>query len=211
MARPAPRTRARTTWVVTLGFGLVALFLAVSGARCEVIVPGSVEPFRCGSTESSSCPTGEMCATSTGQCVSVSQACTATQCTPPLVCDPGSLQCVSATMMMADASMIIPDASMPPMVDSARPLEDVMATDSGNPGDASTGAGTPTTCGQANGTIGCCGANGELYYCSSSGSLKTKQCLDGQACGWISTNGYYGCVEPPAMSDPSGANPIGCQ
>jgi hypothetical protein len=90
-----------------------------------------------------------------------------------------------------------------------------VGADAGEVGDGGgvtdAGAGQiPTTCAQADNSIGCCGPNGDLYYCSS-GSLTSKTCTGGKVCGWNVTNAYYGCVTGAAMSDPSGFHPITCQ
>jgi hypothetical protein len=87
-----------------------------------------------------------------------------------------------------------------------------VATDAGDGGGGTdTGTGQiPSTCAQADDSIGCCGPNGALYYCSSS-SLTSKTCTGGKVCGWSVANGYYGCVTGPAMPDPGGVHPITCQ
>jgi hypothetical protein len=74
------------------------------------------------------------------------------------------------------------------------------------------GGGTaPASCSEANGSVGCCVGN-VLYYCgSSSSSVKTKTCSGSEACGWNSSDSYYGCVSSPGGADPSGQNPIACQ
>ncbi len=52
---------------------------------------------------------------------------------------------------------------------------------------SSGGGGVPTTCAQANHAIGCCGTDGNVYYCTGSGSggttVKTKTCTSGTPCG----------------------------
>jgi len=80
--------------------------------------------------------------------------------------------------------------------------------DAGGPKDASTGQG-PTTCSQADNTVGCC-VGKVNYYCTASGVLDTTTCAGTTVCGWNSTRGYYACVAPPASSDPSGTYPIAC-
>jgi hypothetical protein len=42
-------------------------------------------------------------------------------------------------------------------------------------------AGIPTTCAEANGTIGCCGSDGRDYYCAT-GSTTVK--ATGSVCTW---------------------------
>jgi hypothetical protein len=212
MAWPAPRTRASKASAVTLGLALAALVLGVCGGGCEAIVPGSVEPFHCGSTALSSCPAGETCATSTGQCVSASQNCTITQCTAPLTCDPGSLECINPTMMMgADASM---DA---PMVDSARPPPaDVMTRDTTTmPVDSRSADVTPDVTPDASCGVGCpCTAasadcKGASLFCADNTVLAVPSmpslsictqvcctsgdCPDGSVCYASGTPGNY-CV-----------------
>jgi hypothetical protein len=74
----------------------------------------------------------------------------------------------------------------------------------------SSGSG-PTTCAGANSGKGCCGADGNNYYCASGATTVTsKTCTNGQVCGWSATKGYYTCVAAPGGADPSGANPIAC-
>jgi hypothetical protein len=59
----------------------------------------------------------------------------------------------------------------------------------------------PTTCAEADGEVGCCGPDGQNYYCGDGVTV----------CGWSSSEGYYDCVAPPATSDPSGTYSIACQ
>ena len=96
------------------------------------------------------------------------------------------------------------------VADSA-PADTYIAFDTGT-----TGPGTgPTSCSQTNGTFGCCGPNGENYYCGAdAGTVSSKNCAaevtdagTALVCGWNATKGYYGCVPPPAVADPSGAEP----
>ncbi len=84
--------------------------------------------------------------------------------------------------------------------------------DAGAPVDASSG-GTPTTCAQANATIGCCGANGDNYYCATgSSTVKATACGAGKVCTWSASKGYYACATgTTSAADPSGVNPIACQ
>jgi hypothetical protein len=78
---------------------------------------------------------------------------------------------------------------------------------SGATGTTSSGA-APTSCSQANGSIGCC--IGDTAYFCDKGTLEQKQCSGGDACGWNTKDGYYACVSSPGGADPSGANPIHC-
>ena len=90
-------------------------------------------------------------------------------------------------------------------------------TDGGTPtgGDAggATGGGTPTTCAQADTTVGCCGANGDNYYCASATSTTVSKtaCATGKVCGWSASKMYYECVSGTAEADPSGTYPIACK
>ena len=82
-------------------------------------------------------------------------------------------------------------------------------TDSGG---GTTGGGTPTTCAEADTTIGCCGANGDNYYCGTGSSTVTKTaCTGTKVCGWSASKGYYTCVAGPAEADPSGTYPLACK
>ncbi len=76
---------------------------------------------------------------------------------------------------------------------------------------ATTGSGMPpTSCAGANDMTGCC-AGSVLWYCDSTGAMKSKDCGPlSMACGWYATKSYYGCVPPPATTDPSGKYPITC-
>jgi hypothetical protein len=69
--------------------------------------------------------------------------------------------------------------------------------------------GTPMTCGDADGTVGCCEGNVN-YYCNSSNQVAQKACTGTKVCGWSAANGYYACVAPPGGADPSGTYPLAC-
>ncbi len=73
--------------------------------------------------------------------------------------------------------------------------------------------GAPTTCAQADTTAGCCTAAGVLYFCNTATDpAPTEQvCTGGNVCGWSATEGYYDCVAPPSMADPSNTYPLLCQ
>jgi hypothetical protein len=103
--------------------------------------------------------------------------------------------------------------------DSGTPARDSGATavDSGSPtmnGDGAVdgGGGVPTTCAEANGEVGCCGPNGEAYYCATSSgtTVKSTACTGGKVCGWDASKMYYTCVSPPGGGDPSGMEPMAC-
>ena len=64
----------------------------------------------------------------------------------------------------------------------------------------------PTTCTGARGKAGCCGSDGNDYYCAS-GTLKSSIC-GSMGCGWNDTKGYYDCGFSGA--DPTGTHPIDC-
>jgi hypothetical protein len=86
-----------------------------------------------------------------------------------------------------------------------------VATGGGGTGGASSGGGSaPASCAQAGGYAGCC-AGDTFYYCKGDAGVTTKHCPTGQTCGWDTTNGYYGCVTPPGLADPSGTHPLACQ
>jgi hypothetical protein len=71
---------------------------------------------------------------------------------------------------------------------------------------------TPTTCAQADGVVGCCGPNGDVYYCASGNMpVVTTSCGASKVCGWNASKSYYDCVAPPATADPSGTHPMACQ
>jgi hypothetical protein len=86
-------------------------------------------------------------------------------------------------------------------------------TGSGTSGGTSSGGSIPTTCAEANDAIGCCGPNGNVYYCTGSGAggttVTAKTCSSGEVCGWDSTKGYYYCVTTPGTAPPG--DPIACQ
>ena len=87
-----------------------------------------------------------------------------------------------------------------------------MDTDSGSDTGTHPDGGTPTTCSQANNFVGCCGANGDNYYCpADGGALTTTACTSPKVCGWSATKKYYACVAAPGTADPSGTNPMACQ
>jgi hypothetical protein len=69
----------------------------------------------------------------------------------------------------------------------------------------------PTTCAEADGEVGCCGPDGQNYYCGDGVTVTPVTCAVGTVCGWSSSEGYYDCVAPPATSDPSGTYSIACQ
>jgi MYXO-CTERM domain-containing protein len=82
-------------------------------------------------------------------------------------------------------------------------------TSSSSSSSGSTG-GVPTDCTQADQGIGCCVGNVN-YYCTTMNTVGNQNCAQsGQVCGWDSSNTYYGCVSPPASSDPSGMYPLAC-
>ena len=77
-------------------------------------------------------------------------------------------------------------------------------------GDGGAG-GIPTTCAEANSSIGCCGSDGKEYYCKTGATtVSASTCTAGNVCGWNATKGYYACVPAPGGADPSGMNPMAC-
>ncbi len=74
------------------------LVLAASATGCEAIVGSSVPAFTCSDSDPSSCPSGQVCAIGTGQCIPASTSCLANPCATGLTCDPGTLQCVSGVV-----------------------------------------------------------------------------------------------------------------
>ena len=67
------------------------------------------------------------------------------------------------------------------------------------------------TCTQVSNAVGCCDPNGVLWYCSTTGALKSKMCAAGTVCTWNTTKSYYGCAAGSPVADPSGTYPIACQ
>ncbi len=85
-------------------------------------------------------------------------------------------------------------------------------------GSASGSGAIPTTCAQADRTVGCCGPNGTNYYCdtATSTTVESEACPADAPCGWgydSDGQGLYGCVTGATMStaDPAGTYPIACQ
>jgi hypothetical protein len=68
----------------------------------------------------------------------------------------------------------------------------------------------PSSCAEADDSIGCCGPDDVLYYCAPSEPPTAKPCTGGLVCGWDDFDGYYDCVLPPGGSDPLGYFPITC-
>ena len=79
------------------------------------------------------------------------------------------------------------------------------ASSSGNSGNP------PASCSLAGGYAGCCAGNTNYYCPKGSSKITPNVCASGQVCGWISKDGYYGCVAPPGEADPSHEYPIACQ
>jgi hypothetical protein len=89
--------------------------------------------------------------------------------------------------------------------------------DGGSPGSDSgsshidAAGAVPATCGEVNGKVGCCGPDGNAYYCATASStVKSTSCTGGKVCGWNASRMYYSCVSPPSHADPSGVYPITC-
>ncbi len=80
---------------------------------------------------------------------------------------------------------------------------------SSSTGSGSSSGGAPTTCSQADGTVGCCEGNVN-YYCTTGNQLEQTTCTGGKVCGWSASLGYYACVKPPGGSDPSNTYPLAC-
>jgi hypothetical protein len=77
--------------------------------------------------------------------------------------------------------------------------------------EAGVGAGAvPTTCQQADNTVGCC-VGDVLYFCSAGMNVTQQACATGTVCGWNAAGPYYDCVMLPGGSDPSKTYPIACQ
>ncbi len=74
------------------------LVLAASSTGCEAIVGSTVPAFTCSDSDPSSCPSGKVCAISTGQCILASKSCLVNPCASGLSCDPATLQCVSGVV-----------------------------------------------------------------------------------------------------------------
>jgi hypothetical protein len=131
--------------------------------------------------------------------------------TPPASADPSGAHPLACGASAGDSGTTLDSG----IVDSGTPGDSGgdsgTITDSGTPGDGG-GGGTPTTCAQAYNVIGCCGANGDNYYCpADGGALTMTACTAPKVCGWNATKGYYACVAAPGTADPSGTNPIACQ
>jgi hypothetical protein len=132
---------------------------------------------------------------------------------PPAMADPSGAEPLACGGSSVDSGT--KDTGAP--VDSGAPVDTGAPTDSGAPMDTGPtsegGTGSiPTTCAQAYNVTGCCGPNGDNYYCPSDGGALTKTvCAAGKVCGWNASKKYYGCVTGPATTDPSGTNPIACQ
>ena len=77
-------------------------------------------------------------------------------------------------------------------------------------GTSSGGNIIPQTCAQAHDAIGCCGPDGQAYYCPpKTGVLNGgKPCTNGKTCGWDTTNLNYNCVVSPGK--PPKSDPISC-
>jgi hypothetical protein len=130
----------------------------------------------------------------------------------PLACGSGPFDSGTATDTGAPTDSGTATDSGYTTTDSGVVGDSGSVTDSGGAGDGAVGGGTPTTCAQAYGVVGCCGANGDNYYCKAdAGTVTMTACATGKVCGWNATDMYYGCVAPPATTDPSGTNPIACQ
>ena len=65
----------------------------------------------------------------------------------------------------------------------------------------------PATCADAAYEVGCCAADGNVYYCSK-GALGTHSCAPG-TCGFDQNTGQYDCNTSGAP-DPSGLHPAAC-
>ena len=79
------------------------------------------------------------------------------------------------------------------------------------PGGSSSGGNIiPQTCAQAHDDIGCCGPDGQAYFCPPSTGMFNggKQCKVGTTCGWDSSHQYYNCVASPGK--PPASKPISC-
>jgi hypothetical protein len=83
------------------------------------------------------------------------------------------------------------------------------AKDAAAPPETGSDASVPTTCAEADETVGCC-AGDVLYYCKTT-TLTSKTCSGTDVCGWSTTYSDYGCVAPPGGADPSGTYPLACE
>jgi hypothetical protein len=134
---------------------------------------------------------------------------------PPASADPSGAEPLSCGAAAGDSGTTVTDSGAPAdsgLVSDSGPAGDSgTVTDSGTPTDGG-GGSIPTTCAQAYDVVGCCGPNGDNYYCAAdAGTVTMKACSAAEVCGWNATKMYYGCVTGPSTSDPSGVNPIACQ
>jgi hypothetical protein len=209
MRRFATSTQASIASAASLVVGVAIVVLAICGGGCEAIVPGTVGTFHCESSAASSCPPGEVCATSTGQCIPAAQSCAITGCMAPLVCDPGSLQCVNPTMMTTpDSSMPVVDSARPPPADVVVPVDSTPPPADSKPPvdvtvvDSSCGVGCSCT------TASACKANlfcadntvlpglADTPFCTTA-CCSSNDCPAGSVCYASGTPGSY-CV-PAAL------------
>jgi hypothetical protein len=188
-----------------LAFGVIGIVGLTAAAGCEAIVSSQVPPFTCADSDPSSCPVGQMCATTTGQCIAASKACTVNPCSDGLECDPGTLKCV--TPGTVDAG---PDATVP-VKDSggvdAKTDTSMPGTDSGLSKPYPNGIGCSAA---ADCMSGLCADSAELGpYTMKTGSVcsipccTSEQCGAGLVCVGPGTGGHY-CVPAALIGVPIG-------
>jgi hypothetical protein len=179
------RSAGRAASIVTAVAAMIPVLCVLGGGGCEAIVSGTIEPFRCDSNAASACPTGEVCAPATGKCIPASSACVDNPCTPPLVCDPSTQECVQGTPPLADAHEERP----PPLRDVSQP--EVIPPPDVSPGDVQ----IDPSCG---GAVGCpCAGPKDC----AAGNL----CADSSVLPGLANNGFF-CTKTCCTSSdcPSG-------
>jgi hypothetical protein len=102
-----------------------------------------------------------------------------------------------------------PDSSADAVAEVGPPADAGSDTGVDAPEEAGPDSSVPTTCTEADDTIGCCDGK-DLYYCKTT-TVTKKACTGSDVCGWDSKADYYDCVDPPGGADPSGKHPIACK
>jgi hypothetical protein len=85
--------RPRTSRGTGGALALLLIATGIAGSGCELVVPDTVPAFSCIPGDPDVCPSDAVCAPTTRQCITRSQACTVQGCPPGLSCDRGTLAC----------------------------------------------------------------------------------------------------------------------